>query len=1461
MQLKTNRKKTIKAIVLIGLCLILSFTPITQQFISNGGKDEKIHDNIIPNQSEMRYSFIHIDDNWTETVVSYDWCSGSGSWNDPFIIENVDIFTNASIAGIFINNSQNVYFKIENCIISNNSTETFSAGIRLENTTNGRILNISSYQNKVGIMFINTHNISIEESDVFSNNYGICIWQSSSDNSLYENDIFDNTVQGVNITNCNDNNVYNNNFYNNTVNAVDSGINNVWNKGNQGNYWDDYGGKDIDDDGIGDTPYIISGSTGSQDNYPIWWDAPVITVISPVPYSLYGSLPPNFSVHLEEGLSHSWWYMIDSNTTKNYFTTNGSIDAEIWSLLVNGSHNIFFYVNDSRGYEDYEAITIYKDIETPSIDIIYPVNHSIFGDSPCNFTIIILESNLNSTWYTLNNGSIIYFNGIFGQNNDVISQSEWELQSNGTIIIAFFANDTMGNIGKNNVTVYKDIIAPIITINNPNPYELFGASKPECYVLFEDINGVDAKWYQLTDGITTTSIREWTDTIHIDDWNAMSNGTVTIIFYANDTMGNIGMANVSLYKDIIGPNILINEPHQYDLVSTVPPICVVIIDDINGVNASWYQLSNGTFTTISRTWNGSIDINDWNMMANGSINIEFFANDSLGNINSEGVVVYKDIISPYIAINEPKSHDIFRQIPPDCNLTLYDINSIDHVWYQLTDGITTTSIREWTDTIHIDDWNAMSNGTVTIIFYANDTVGNIAMANVSVYKDIIAPVITINSPNPYEVFGTSQPECNVLFEDINGVDAKWYQLTAGITTTSIREWTDTIHIDDWNAMSNGTVTIIFYANDTVGNIAMTNVSVYKDIIAPVITINSPNPYEVFGVSEPECDVLFEDINGVDTKWYQLTDGITTTNIREWTDTIHIDDWNAMSNGTVTIIFYANDALGNVGSENVSVYKDSLSPIITIHDPEDGELFGIPSPIINMSVYDDHLESVWYHLDNGSVETAYRLWIGFIYQEDWDQIGNGTVILRFIAYDSVNNLASISLLLRKCIFDPIIIIVDPVDDELFGSVPPDITLYNSSAEIDTIWYRLYNSTFSTVNITWGGSIKMSAWDTFGNGTVSITFYINDTLGNMGFDSVNLRKDIILPIVNISSPLPYELFGTTPPSVSVSFYDENSISSIYYQLKNLAVTTPLRSWTGTIIPSDWKLMVNGTVTIVFRAEDMVGNVAFANITVRKDIIAPEIVIYYPEDNDLYGYQRPLVYFFIDEDSGVSEISYQLTSDIFSSSIRDWNGSIDQALWDQFGNGTITIYFYATDVIGNEGIASVMVRKDIIAPSILIQSPAQYQRVGRESPFFEVYITDGNLLSCWYVIIGTNVNVSFSGPFGRIDQTLWESVWDNTIVDGNIIIRFYAQDRMKNLNYSVLFLVKDITPEPDVPTPFLIDLTDLFFLGCLGAVAISLPLIIKKSRVYGSSNPKQKKVLQRVIILTIILLGLISVVIITT
>ena len=78
-----------------------------------------------------------------------------------------------------------------------------------------------------------------------------------------------------------------NDIYDNTINAQDNGgagsLN--WSKNNIGNYWG-YGGLayDSNNDGIGDDPYDIPGTAGSQDGYPlmcsftIWPSCPYLGV-------------------------------------------------------------------------------------------------------------------------------------------------------------------------------------------------------------------------------------------------------------------------------------------------------------------------------------------------------------------------------------------------------------------------------------------------------------------------------------------------------------------------------------------------------------------------------------------------------------------------------------------------------------------------------------------------------------------------------------------------------------------------------------------------------------------------------------------------------------------------------------------------------------------------------------------------------------------------------------------------------------------------------------------------------------------------------------------------------------------------------------------------------------------------------------------------------------------------------
>ncbi|MFX1499735.1 MAG: nitrous oxide reductase family maturation protein NosD [Promethearchaeota archaeon] len=129
----------------------------------------------------------------------------------------------------------------------------------------------SSYFTNAGqVILINCSNSIISKLNI-SDGSEIFLGYSNN-NTILENRIETNKY-GIRLdSNSNNNQVFLNNFTNNEINAEDNGTNNKWDNSIIGNYWYDYNGVDANDDGIGDTPYIIYGSAKSQDNFPIWED-------------------------------------------------------------------------------------------------------------------------------------------------------------------------------------------------------------------------------------------------------------------------------------------------------------------------------------------------------------------------------------------------------------------------------------------------------------------------------------------------------------------------------------------------------------------------------------------------------------------------------------------------------------------------------------------------------------------------------------------------------------------------------------------------------------------------------------------------------------------------------------------------------------------------------------------------------------------------------------------------------------------------------------------------------------------------------------------------------------------------------------------------------------------------------------------------------------------------------------
>lgn len=152
--------------------------------------------------------------------------SGSGSADDPYVIQGWYIDVSATDYGIYIDHTT-AHFVIKNCVIE----KARNAAIYLNSVTNGRIEGSQFTLGEAGVRLLNASGNVIAGNVIADNHYGVVMMVDSRGNKIYGNSFIDNGMSGL-----------------------DQRHLNTW-SGATGNYWSDYTGTDANGDGIGDQAY------------------------------------------------------------------------------------------------------------------------------------------------------------------------------------------------------------------------------------------------------------------------------------------------------------------------------------------------------------------------------------------------------------------------------------------------------------------------------------------------------------------------------------------------------------------------------------------------------------------------------------------------------------------------------------------------------------------------------------------------------------------------------------------------------------------------------------------------------------------------------------------------------------------------------------------------------------------------------------------------------------------------------------------------------------------------------------------------------------------------------------------------------------------------------------------------------------------------------------------------------
>jgi parallel beta-helix repeat protein len=331
------------------------------------------------------------------------------------------------------------------CRIENNSfSDNVYEGMNICSTVDSVICNNTIENCRNGIVLTQYSNGNSIYNNSISNNrlIGIEIWLYSTHNLIYNNLISQNVGYGVSINSwCERNRIWNNSFVENNgagdvydaahiqaydLNGKSSG--NLWNATGFGNYWSDWKTPDIAPPfGIVDDPYLIQGSGGAKDYFPLKPSdlSPPITTVS-----LSGTLgtngwytsPVTVSLHAtdsDSGVNATFYRIGTSGSWLNY-SSSFLISSE-------GNSTVQFCSRDNAGNNETVRSIVIK-IDTKS-----PTTHATVSGSSVTLSASDNISGVNRTKYRVDSGMWLNYSGAF------------KVTVTGNHTIEFYSIDNAGN--------------------------------------------------------------------------------------------------------------------------------------------------------------------------------------------------------------------------------------------------------------------------------------------------------------------------------------------------------------------------------------------------------------------------------------------------------------------------------------------------------------------------------------------------------------------------------------------------------------------------------------------------------------------------------------------------------------------------------------------------------------------------------------------------------------------------------------------------------------------------------------------------------------------------------------------------------------------------------------------------------------------------------------------------------
>ncbi|MBU0760113.1 MAG: hypothetical protein KJ600_01025 [Nanoarchaeota archaeon] len=383
-------------------------------------------------------------------------------------------------------------------------------------------------------------------------------------------------------------------------------------------------------------------------DYDLSNSAPTVSIVSPSDGSSYGisqTISLNYSVSDADGNLDSCWYNLNSGEN----TSLASCANSTLSGLDVGSFTLNLFVNDTQGGEGTDSVGFTVTNSAPILTLVEPQDGATYGTNESldlEYSVSDSDGNLDSCWYTLDSG----------ENNVSLADcanTTFDV-SEGSITLAIYANDTDGEEASDSASFSVDVGAPTITLTSPI----------DVYLSSEDVmfrytpTDIDLDSCELWGNFTGTFEFNQTDASPTSG----SENTFSLILRdggylwnikCNDSSGNEATSgNKTFYVDTVNPDVTLTQPSGTKTSRTGIPLTFAVSD--NSPVSCVYNVYQGASVEVANTSiNCSLGSGSFAVSADASFVLNFFVNDSAGNVNDTNSSFSVDTSTTPPVVNPP----------------------------------------------------------------------------------------------------------------------------------------------------------------------------------------------------------------------------------------------------------------------------------------------------------------------------------------------------------------------------------------------------------------------------------------------------------------------------------------------------------------------------------------------------------------------------------------------------------------------------------------------------------------------------------------------------------------------------------------------------------------------------------------------------------------------------------------